>query len=192
MLTTTRKTSDIPLQAVPVDMAARQKPLQMHYLKAPADAWITDRASTSARRIQASYPLYGEVTLDGGRPTPVQFGVHRAVGGDSDLPVPGELLSAALASCLDSTIRILANRLRIELVALEVEVAARVDVRGTLLVDGTVPVGFQKIDVELRLEAAGEVEPKAIDRLLMAAEHSCVVLQTLRNGPKIAIRRQVR
>jgi hypothetical protein len=38
------------------------------------------------------------------------FGTHTAVGGESDYPVPGELLCAAVASCLDSTIRTIANR----------------------------------------------------------------------------------
>lgn len=171
-----------------VDMAARQLPLQTRYKTDAESAWVTDRATTSARRIGAAQPLYGEVTLEAGRPIDITFGVHKAVGGESDCPVPGALLCAAVASCFDSTIRIIANRLHIELLLLEVQVEAHVDVRGTLLVDRTVPVGFQRIDVVARIEAAGSVESRKIDILLKAAEHSCVVIQTLRSGTDISVR----
>lgn len=71
------------------------------------------------------------------------FGIHRAVGGYHDAPNPGDILCAALASCLDSTIRIIADRLGITLTSLEVDVTAEVDVRGTLVVNRDIPVGFQ-------------------------------------------------
>jgi uncharacterized OsmC-like protein len=80
-------------------------------------------------------PLYGEVTFEGGRPTTMTYAVHKAIGGEGDYPVPGEILCGAIASCLDSAIRIIANRLGIALDALQVDVEARVDVRGTLMVD---------------------------------------------------------
>ena len=129
------------------------------------------------------------MTLDGGRPTDLTFGVHKAVGGEGDYPVPGELLCAAVATCLDSTIRIIANRMHIELGSLQVQVEAQVDVRGTLLVERHVPVGFQTINVEVRLDALQDVESRKVDMLLRAAEHSCIVIQTLRNGAQIAIQR---
>ena len=170
-----------------IDMAARQQPLQKSYRIDPDRALITDRATTSSKRIAAGQPLYGEVTLNGGRPTDVTFGVHKAVGGESDYPVPGELLCAAVASCFDSTIRMIANRMHIELLSLEVRVEAMVDVRGTLLVDRKVPVGFQKIDIGVEFDTAGDPGSRKIDFLLSAAEHSCVVIQTLRNGTEISI-----
>ena len=189
MLNNTHDQSELAVVQPAIDMAARQLPLQASYKTDPAGAWITDRATTRSQRISPAQPLCGEVTMEGGCPTDVSFGVHTAVGGESDYPVPGELLCAAVASCLDSTIRIIANRLHIELLLLEVTVEAHVDVRGTLLVDRTVPVGFQKIDTVVRIDAAGAVEPRKIDILLKAAEHSCVVIQTLRNGTDISVRR---
>jgi uncharacterized OsmC-like protein len=53
------------------------------------------------------------------------------------------MLCAALAACLDSTIRIIADHLDVTLSSLEVGVTAEVDVRGTLLMDRKVPGGFQ-------------------------------------------------
>jgi len=49
---------------------------------------------------------------------------------------------AALATCLDSTIRSIANHLGRALASLEGAVSADGDVRGMLVVDRTVPVGF--------------------------------------------------
>ena len=45
-------------------------------------------------------------------------------GGLGDLPVPGDILCAALASCTDSTIRVVANMFGIELLELAVDVHA--------------------------------------------------------------------
>ncbi len=66
-----------------------------------------------------------------------------------------------------------------------VSARAEVDVRGTLLVDRNVPVGFQKMQCEVRLEPAANVPPEKMRMLLAAAEHSCVVLQTLRSGVQV-------
>jgi hypothetical protein len=78
------------------------------------------------------------------------MGVHSKVGGNCDFPNPGEMLSVALASCLDTT--------------------TKVDARGTLRVDDSVPVGFQTIDVRIAEQQIGI--------LLKAAE---------RNPPQISL-----
>jgi uncharacterized OsmC-like protein len=82
----------------------------------------------------------------------------------------------------------IADRLGITLTWLEVDVTADVDVRGTLLVDRTVPVGFQAMRCDVDLRAADGTDAKLLSRLLTAAEHSCVVLQTLRSGVPIETR----
>jgi uncharacterized OsmC-like protein len=41
-----------------------------------------------------------------------RLGVDAAVGGDHDLPNPGDLLCAALAACADSTVRMVADARR--------------------------------------------------------------------------------
>jgi len=95
------------------------------------------------------------------------------------------MLCAALAACLDSTIRIIADRLGVTLTRLEVEVTADVDVRGTLLVDTNVPVGFQTMRCHVNIQASEGTDPKLVKKLVAASEHSCVNLQTVRSGVSI-------
>jgi len=163
------------------DARTRQEPLRERYQVAPEEAKITDRARTSWD-VDAD-PFHGQVipgSQDYGEKW--AFGIHRAVGGDHDAPNPGDLLCAALASCLDSTIRIIADRLGIMLTSLEVDVEADVDVRGTLIVDKAVPVGFQKMRCKVEIKTARDTDPNLTRKLLAAAEYSCVNLQTLRAG----------
>jgi uncharacterized OsmC-like protein len=95
------------------------------------------------------------------------------------------MLCAALAACLDSSLRMLAEHLGIALEFLAVQVDAEVDVRGCLLVARSVPVGFQRMRCGVQLRPAGEVDDDKLQMLLAAAEASCVVLQTLRNGVSV-------
>jgi len=169
------------------NMRERQDPLMAHYKQDPKPATIIDSAATSSERVSAATPIYGQVIIGDSGAEPVNVGVHKAVGGRSDFPNPGEILSAAIAACLDSTIRIITNRMNVRLRKLEVTVDAVVDVRGTLLVDPTVPVGFQKILVDVSLEPEGNVPEQMMQAILKAAEHSCVVIQTLRGQPEISV-----
>lgn len=47
-----------------------------------------------------------------GIPVKISISTRHAVGGESNFPCPGELLSAALPSCLDTAIRMIAAPLR--------------------------------------------------------------------------------
>ncbi len=164
-----------------VDVRARQELLRARYKEDARDAWITDRGRT--RDGVDTDPFHGHVvpgSKDYGIVWP--FGIHSAVGGDHDGPNPGDLLCAALATCLDSTIRIIAGRLSVPLTSLEVDVTGNVDVRGTLMVDRQVPVGFQKLHCRVNLQAAPGTDPQILQRLLQAAESCCVNLQTLKSG----------
>ena len=115
------------------------------------------------------------------------FGIHEAVGGDHDLPNPGDLLCAALSACLDSTTRMIANRLGITITHLAVTVTAEVDVRGTLMVARDVPVGFQKMNCEVNLEVDENTPEQARMKLIAGAEQCCVVLQTLQSGVPVEL-----
>jgi uncharacterized OsmC-like protein len=165
----------------------RQQPLHEHYRSAPADAWISDAAQTVSAC--AGDPFHGLVVPANGADAPVQFGIHRAVGGFHDHPNPGDLLCAALAACFDSTLRMIADHRGIPLESLEVKVTAECDVRGCLRVEGTVPVGFQRMRCAVRLQTKDHLDAATIKMLLAAAEHSCVVMQTLRSG--VALQTQV-
>ena len=162
----------------------RQNPLREQYRRVPAEAWICDGAQTI--NACGGDPFHGAVIPANNAGAALCFGIHRAVGGDHDFPNPGDLLSAALASCFDSTLRMFADHLGIPLQSVEVKVEAECDVRGCLLVERSVPVGFQKMRCSVRLQPEGHVEAERLQMLLSAAESSCVVLQTLRNGVAIS------
>lgn len=164
-----------------VDVRARQDPLRERYEDHPEEAHITDRART-VDGVEVD-PFHG-ATEPGSQDYGVEweFAIHEAVGGFHDGPNPGDVLCAALACCLDSTIRMIARRLGVTLNSLEVDVAADVDVRGTLVVDREVPVGFQSMSCHVDVEAADGTDPTVLETLLEAAEYSCVNLQTLRSG----------
>lgn len=167
-------------------MRERQEPLRARYRVHPEEALIVDGAKARAE-IELD-PVHGRVR-PGGQDYGVtwEFGIHRAVGGDHDLPNPGDILCAALAGCFNSTIRMIADRMGLPLVSLDVRVDGQVDVRGTLRVDPATPVGFLGLRLGVTLVPGAGVERDQVQRLLAAAEYSCVVLQTLRNGVEVVL-----
>ena len=158
----------------------RQDPLRERYRTAPQEAWIVDGATTTQDKSKDAF--HSSVVPGKGYDLLWRVGIHRAVGGYHDLPNPGDILCAALASCFDSTLRMIADRQQIPIAFLEVDVQAEVDVRGTLLVDREIPVGFQRMNCRVRLEPEVSLPADKIKMLIAAAEHSCVLLQTLRKG----------
>jgi len=166
-----------------VDVRAAQKPLRQQYVNDPGSAVVLDRARTTHPDLND--PFHSTVEPMPGYGISMPVGVHQALGGPHDAPTPGDILCAALAACADSTIRMVANILGVELEHLEVSVAAEVDVRGTLMVTRDVPVGFQAMRCQVDLRAKAGTSPALLGRLKTAAEHSCVVLQTLRQPPPV-------
>jgi uncharacterized OsmC-like protein len=170
----------------------RQAPLRRHYRQQPQRAMITKRVRTGGS--PAADPFHGTVTpdnlADAHSPYGVQwhYGIDRAVGGLHDAPNPGEMLCAALAACADSTVRMIADLIGVELDELEVEVDGRLDVRGALMIDPTVPVGFQHLNVAIRVRPDDGTPSDRLDHLAAAAERCCLVLDTLRNGVPIDVR----
>jgi len=162
----------------------RQRPLVALYQKEPAAAWVIDRARTGWR---ADDPLHTAVRLGPDEPINVPIALHSAVGGESDEAVAGDLLCGALATCIDSTLRAAAGRMRLELEHLSVDVIAEVDVRGTLCVDSSVPVGFQKMGAKVDVRFAPGSDPTRRAMLMQLVEHCCVVMRTLRDGVPIDV-----
>ena len=160
-----------------------QKPLKETYVKEPDLAMVIDHAKTSGK--DAADPYHSIVEPMDGCGVSVPVGVHAAVGGKHDAPTPGDLLCAALAACQDSAIRMVANLMNIELLELEVKVTATADVRGTLMMEKVVPVGFQKMKCEVRMKVNEETEPRQIERLQSVAKACCVVQQTLKSPPPV-------
>jgi len=167
------------LRNVKSEVAKRHKKLKEIYEEDPQKASIIDSAVVEGENLDD--PFHSKVLMNDELNLPLKTGLHRAVGGDHDYSTPGDILSAALAVCFESTLRMIADKLEIQLEHTRVSVEASVDVRGTLMFDKSVPVGFQKMNMEVELGSnnAGE---KILNTLYRAALKSCVVYQTLKSG----------
>jgi uncharacterized OsmC-like protein len=182
--TTNEVDRDIGVTARRPSARRRQKPLIEQYRRDPQLAMIRDEAVAGGA--DSKDWMHSEVRI-GPAALEMPVAVHRAIGGDSDAPVPGDILCAALAACLDSSLRVVANRLDIEIIALQVTAHADVDVRGTLWVDPSVPVGFQQMRARVALQVADDTKPDRLQKLLQVSEYSCVVAQTLKQGVPLQI-----
>lgn len=163
-----------------------QAPLRKTYQSNPQAALVVDHATTSYA--DTADPFHSQVEPMPGCGVAVPVGVHRALGGPHDAPTPGDILCAALAACQDSSLRMVANLLGVTIESLSVTVSAEVDVRGTLMVDRDVPVGFQAMHCEVQMRVKADTQPELLQRLKAYGEQSCVVLQTLRHPPPVEVR----
>ena len=160
-----------------------QKPLKASYKQDPRLAMVTDHAKTTGP--DPSDPFHSQVEPMDGCGVVIPVGVHSAVGGPHDAPTPGDLLCAALAACQDSAVRMVANILGIELLSLQVQVTATVDVRGAMAMDPEVPVGFKSLACDVNIQVKDGTPPDLLEKLRVAAERCCVVQQTLRSPPRV-------
>jgi len=158
--------------------------LNEKYRKDAASAWITDSAEVIG--INLHDPFRTTVSINDKMKVPFKIGVHKAVGGDHDFPNPGDLLCASLASCFESTIRLISNKFKIELVETKINVNAQIDVRGTLMIDKSVPVEFQSMHIDA-LIIAKKTNEKLLQTLIKGTEQSCIVYQTLKRGISITL-----
>jgi len=163
-----------------------QAPLRSLYRATPALAMVTDHARTWGA--DPADPFHSRVEPMDGCGVAVPIGVHRAIGGMHDAPTPGDMLCAALAACQDSAVRMVANRLGVEILSLEVRVTAQVDVRGAMGIDAQVPVGFQSMNCDVHLQVKDGTPPKLREVLESAAKRCCVVQQTLHHPPPVMTR----
>jgi uncharacterized OsmC-like protein len=171
--------NNLKIRKVKSEVHNRQTELTKTYLKDPEKASVVDKAVTIS--VNLSDPFRTEVLINPELEVPFSVGVHRAVGGNHDFPNPGDILCAALAACVDSTLRMIASRLEIELFHLKISVTAQIDVRGTLIIDRAIPVGFTSMHIAMEV-GARNISDKMINTLVNATKRSCVVYQTLKNG----------
>ena len=95
------------------------------------------------------------------------------------------MLLEALVACAGVTLRAVATSIGVEIRGGTVMAEAVLDVRGTLAVDKTAPVGFEHIDLRFDLDTDADGEQLAT--LLKLTERYCVIYQTLRKAPSIAV-----
>lgn len=166
----------------------RQEPLRALYRERPEEAIAFKRVRTV--NAPDSDAMHGSVAATAPQYEGLvwRYGTDRKLGGPHDAPNAGEILCAALAACMDNSIRMIADHLGVELLDLEVEVTGDVDVRGCMAIDPDVRPGFRWMAVEARIEPAADADPRLVEALATSAERLCVTLDTLRDGVPVAVR----
>ena len=159
------------------ELRALQAPLKKKYIDDPEAAVVTLKAKGQI----------GEgitCSIDTGRNL-VEAGLHPATGGSGLSACSGDMLLEALAACAGVTLNSVATAIGVTIRSGEVIAEGDLDFRGTLGVSKEVPVGFRNIRLRFDLDTdADEAQLAALEKL---TERYCVVYQTLRNAPDIAI-----
>jgi uncharacterized OsmC-like protein len=159
------------------ELRAAQAPLKERYRAEPDAAMIT---------LKAEGRIGDRVTcnIQTGRAL-VEAGLHPATGGGGTSACSGDMLLEALAACAGVTMSAVATSIGVELRGGIVRAEGDLDFRGTLGVAKDVPVGFQRIRLEFELNTdASEEQLATLSRL---TERYCVVYQTLRQSPSLAL-----
>jgi uncharacterized OsmC-like protein len=162
-----------------INVRELQTPIRERYKHDPQAAQI--RLEVKSAQADLGDPLHCAVLPVSAPEITWKSGAHAAVGGTGDVPCSGDLLLGALAACQETTIRMVAANMGIELEALEVEIDADWDARGTLAM-GDYPIGLTEIRCRTRVTVPADVKGERAERLLRSAEKYCVVLNTLRSG----------
>jgi uncharacterized OsmC-like protein len=162
-----------------INVRELQTPIRQRYKADPQAAHIVLKVRSA--QADLSDPLHCAALPVSAPDTTWKSGAHAAVGGTGDVPCSGDLLLGALAACQETTIRMVAANMGIELASLEVEIEGDWDARGTLAM-GDYPIGLTAIRCTTRVTVPQDVKGERADRLLRSAEKYCVVLNTLRNG----------
>jgi uncharacterized OsmC-like protein len=166
-------------------VAERQVPLRASYVEDPERARTVKWAATvNGAETDA---IHSVVHIGKGYGVSQRTGIDHAIGGDHDLPNPGDLLCSALAACEDGTIRMVADLLGIPILDLKVEVTGEVDVRGCLAVDRAVKVGFRSMLCRVSLRVPPDIDAKRLAMLQKQAQRLCVNLDTLRSGVPVEL-----
>ena len=160
-----------------MDIRSLQKPLKEQYRRDPASSRIT----LVAKGGQTGTPL--SCSVDIGRAI-YQAEAHKGVGGAGTAACSGDLLLGALAACAQLTCQLVATAMGVPTRHIEVTVTGEMDLQGTLGISKEVPVGFETIGVEFKLDAP-EATPEQLRTLQEKTEQYCVVLQTMLHPPKI-------
>jgi uncharacterized OsmC-like protein len=162
-------------------LRALQAPLKETYRETPEAALITLRARGRVGEGITCKVETGKAL--------VEAGLHPATGGDGLTACSGDLLLEALVACAGVTLQAVATAIGVNLRDAVVSAEGDLDFRGTLGVSKETPVGFQ--DIRLRFDLDTDADEEQLKSLIRLTERYCVVYQTLRRSPEIAVSYQV-
>jgi len=112
-------------------------------------------------------------------------GLHPATGGSGMELCSGDMLLEALVACAGVMLKAVATAIDVPLKSGVVAAEGDLDFRGTLGVAKDAPVGFAQI--RLRFDIDTDAPADKLEQLLKLTERYCVVYQTIKNGPPVAI-----
>ena len=155
-----------------------QAPIKQRYRDAPEAARVPARAEArlEAGDIACAVPSWHGET---------RAGLHPATGGSGELACSADMLLEAVAACAGVTLRAVATASGVTIRGGRVIAEGIWDARGTLGIDRSVPVGLT--DINLRFEIDSDADPTKLERMIQTTERYCVILQTLRNPPRITV-----
>lgn len=159
------------------ELKALQAPLKSRYQEDAAAAIVTLSAEGELAEGLAC-------KVDTGRAL-VEAGLHPAAGGSGTQACSGDMLLEALVACAGVTLNAVATAIGFDLRGGRVLAEGDLDFRGTLGVSKEAPVGFTEI--RLRFELDTEEPPERIETLTRLTERYCVILQTLKQPPRISL-----
>ncbi len=161
-----------------VELRAIQAPIKERYYAEPEAARFTlkARGTLDAQNIACKVETGHALAV---------AGLHRATGGTGVELCSGDMLLEALVACAGVTLKAVATALEIPLTGGTVSAEGDVDFRGTLGIVKDAPVGFEQIRIVFELET--DAPQEKLDQLLKLTERYCVVYQTIRHGPAMAI-----
>jgi uncharacterized OsmC-like protein len=160
----------------PDELRQLQAPIKALYKEHPDAARHSFRASgrllpdKPSVRIETAFAQY-------------DAGLHDKAGGNGSEACSGDLLLESLVACAGVTFNVVATALGISFRSAQVLVQGEGDFRGTLGLAKDVPVGIT--DIALSFEVDTDASDEQLATLLKLTERYCVILQTLRNPPRL-------
>ena len=158
-----------------------QSPLKAKYRDDPDSATVTLRATGRLGEGVACKVETGQAIAEAG--------LHPASGGDGTQLCSGDMLLEALVACAGVTLRAVSTALEIPLRDAKVTAEGDLDFRGTLAVSKDAPVGLR--DIRLGFELDTDAPKESLDKLIELTERYCVVLQTIKQSPQIAVSSEI-
>lgn len=162
------------------ELRALQAPLKQRYRERPETARISAHAEARLEPSDMACTVpawHGTVTA----------GLHKSAGGSGALACSADMLLEALVACAGVTLSAVATAFGVSIRTGRVIAEGEWDVRGTLGIDKSAPVGLT--DITLRFEIDTDMDDARLQRLIDTTERYCVIFQTLRNPPKLSVTR---
>ncbi len=164
----------------------RMKQSELQAIQSPIKQRCRDQPASSQVTLRAQGQLGDGIScsVQTGRAL-VDAGLHAATGGSGAQACSGDMLLEALVACAGVTLSAVATSMGIELRSGQLTAEGDLDFAGTLGVSKDIPVGFQCIRLNIKLDA--DAAPEQLDKLIELTERYCVVYQTLKVTPVLEV-----